>query len=97
MAKLFLDSALLAQGVATSQMISTVFDGVSRHTRERYAFQRRSVTVGSVRLCANVTNPTVTGNEHSSVQQANSERIRSIGEPINDRHTAPTQSDARHP
>lgn len=46
MAKLFLDNALLAQGVATSQTISTVFDGVSRHTRERYAFQHRSAMVG---------------------------------------------------
>ncbi|WP_333473214.1 crotonase/enoyl-CoA hydratase family protein [Lolliginicoccus lacisalsi] len=46
MAKLALNSALLAQGVANSGMISTVFDGVSRHTREGYAFQLRSATVG---------------------------------------------------
>ena len=38
MAKLALNAALLAQGVATSGMISTVFDGVARHTREGHAF-----------------------------------------------------------
>ena len=46
MIKLALNSSLLAQGVANSTMISTVFDGVSRHTREGYAFQRRASTVG---------------------------------------------------
>lgn len=46
MAKLALNSALFAQGVANSGMISTVFDGVSRHTREGYAFQLRSATAG---------------------------------------------------
>lgn len=46
MVKLALNSALLAQGTATSAMISTVFDGVSRHTREGYAFQLRSMASG---------------------------------------------------
>ena len=46
MVKLALNSALLAQGVATSGMVSTVFDGVSRHTREGYAFQQRAAAVG---------------------------------------------------
>jgi enoyl-CoA hydratase len=46
MAKLALNSALLAQGVQNSQMISTVFDGISRHTREGYAFQQRAAEVG---------------------------------------------------
>jgi len=46
MVKLALNSALLAQGVANSQLISTVFDGVSRHTREGYAFQQRAAEVG---------------------------------------------------
>jgi enoyl-CoA hydratase len=27
-------------------MVSTVFDGISRHTKEGYAFQLRSTTVG---------------------------------------------------
>ena len=46
MVKLALNSALLAQGVATSQMVSTVFDGISRHTREGYSFAARSMDVG---------------------------------------------------
>lgn len=46
MVKLALNSTLLAQGVQNSQMISTVFDGVSRHTREGYAFQQRAAEAG---------------------------------------------------
>ncbi len=46
MVKLALNSALLAQGVQNSQMISTVFDGISRHTREGYAFQQRAARDG---------------------------------------------------
>ncbi|MEV6140078.1 crotonase/enoyl-CoA hydratase family protein [Nocardia sp. NPDC051990] len=46
MAKLALNSALHSQGVTNSAMISTVFDGIARHTREGYAFQLRSATVG---------------------------------------------------
>ena len=46
MIKLALNSSLLSQGVANSTMVSTVFDGVSRHTREGYAFQLRAATVG---------------------------------------------------
>jgi enoyl-CoA hydratase len=46
MVKLALNSALLAQGVATSSMISTVFDGVSRHTPEGYGFVDRAVQGG---------------------------------------------------
>lgn len=46
MIKLALNSALLNQGVATSGMVSTVFDGISRHTREGYAFQQRAAEVG---------------------------------------------------
>jgi enoyl-CoA hydratase len=42
MAKLALNSALLAQRVANSTKIGTVFDGISRHTREGYAFQLRA-------------------------------------------------------
>jgi enoyl-CoA hydratase len=38
MAKLALNTALLQQGVATSAMVSTVFDGVARHTPEGHAF-----------------------------------------------------------
>lgn len=46
MVKLALNSALLAQGVQNSQVISTVLDGISRHTREGHAFQQRAAEVG---------------------------------------------------
>jgi enoyl-CoA hydratase len=46
MVELALNSALLAQGVATSSMISTVFDGVARHTAEGYGFVDRAVAGG---------------------------------------------------
>lgn len=46
MVKLALNSALLAQGVQNSRMISTVFDGISRHTREGYAFRQRAAEAG---------------------------------------------------
>ena len=38
MAKLALNTALHQQGVATSRMVSTVFDGIARHTPEGHAF-----------------------------------------------------------
>jgi enoyl-CoA hydratase len=46
MAKLALNSALLAQGVATSGMLSTVFDGIARHTGEGHDFATRAATAG---------------------------------------------------
>jgi enoyl-CoA hydratase len=46
MVKLALNSALLAQGIQNSAMVSTVFDGIARHTREGYAFQQRAAEVG---------------------------------------------------
>jgi enoyl-CoA hydratase len=46
MAKLALNTALLAQGVATSGMVSTVFDGLARHTREGHSFVARAAEAG---------------------------------------------------
>ncbi|MEU0470324.1 crotonase/enoyl-CoA hydratase family protein [Amycolatopsis sp. NPDC006131] len=46
MVKLALNSALTTQGIHNSAMISTVFDGISRHTRQGYAFQERARTEG---------------------------------------------------
>jgi len=46
MAKLALNTALLQQGVATSRMVSTVFDGVARHTPEGHAFVAEAVEHG---------------------------------------------------
>ena len=46
MVKLALNSALLQQGVATSRMVGTVFDGVARHTPEGHAFTAEAVAHG---------------------------------------------------
>ena len=46
MVKLALNSVLLQQGVATSRMVSTVFDGVARHTPEGHAFVADAVQHG---------------------------------------------------
>ncbi|HSV39333.1 MAG TPA: crotonase/enoyl-CoA hydratase family protein [Nocardioidaceae bacterium] len=46
MVKLALNSALLSQGVANSTLVSTVFDGVSRHTTEGYSFAQRAMDAG---------------------------------------------------
>jgi len=36
----------LSQGLYQSQMLGTILDGVARHTKEGYAFQRRSAEAG---------------------------------------------------
>ena len=46
MMKLLINQTLLSQGLATSQMLGTIFDGVARHTKEGYAFQQRAAEVG---------------------------------------------------
>lgn len=46
MAKLACNTALLQQGVATSRMVSTVFDGIARHTPEGHAFVADAVENG---------------------------------------------------
>jgi enoyl-CoA hydratase len=46
MMKLLLNQTLLAQGLHTTQLLGTVFDGITRHTKEGYAFQRRATEAG---------------------------------------------------
>ena len=46
MMKLLVNQTLLAQGLQSSQLLGTLFDGVARHTREGYAFQQRAVEAG---------------------------------------------------
>ena len=46
MMKLLLNQTLLAQGLHTTQLVGTVFDGITRHTKEGYAFQQRAVEAG---------------------------------------------------
>src|SRR6476469_4970379 len=46
MMKLMLNQAAYAQGLAQSQMLGTVFDGIARHTKEGYAFATRAAEAG---------------------------------------------------
>ncbi|HEY5937430.1 MAG TPA: crotonase/enoyl-CoA hydratase family protein [Kofleriaceae bacterium] len=46
MMKLMLNQAAYAQGMAQSQLLGTVFDGIARHTREGYEFARRATEAG---------------------------------------------------
>jgi enoyl-CoA hydratase len=46
MMKLLVNQNLLGAGLPTTQLIGTVFDGITRHTREGYAFQQRAAEAG---------------------------------------------------
>jgi enoyl-CoA hydratase len=46
MQKLLVNQTLYAQGLAATQILGVMFDGVSRHTREGHAFQQRAAEVG---------------------------------------------------
>ncbi len=46
MMKLLLNQSVMAQGLQATQILGTVFDGIARHTKEGYAFQRRAAEVG---------------------------------------------------
>lgn len=46
MHKLLVNQTVMAMGLHTTQILGTVFDGVSRHTKEGYAFQKRSAEAG---------------------------------------------------
>ncbi len=46
MHKLALNQALYAQGLQATQTMSVIFDGIARHTREGFAFQRRAAEAG---------------------------------------------------
>jgi enoyl-CoA hydratase len=46
MMKTTLNQAAWAQGLAATQALGVVFDGVARHTKEGYAFQQRAAEVG---------------------------------------------------
>jgi enoyl-CoA hydratase len=46
MMKLTLNQAAWSQGLAATQALGVVFDGVARHTPEGYAFQRRAAEAG---------------------------------------------------
>jgi enoyl-CoA hydratase len=46
MMKLLLNQTVFSQGLATTQILGTVFDGIARHTREGHAFQARAMAAG---------------------------------------------------
>jgi enoyl-CoA hydratase len=46
MMKLLVNSTVQAQGLQTTQVLGTVFDGIARHTPEGHAFQRRAAEAG---------------------------------------------------
>jgi len=46
MMKLLVNETLYAQGLHATQVLGTVFDGVTRHTAEGYAFQQRAAQAG---------------------------------------------------
>ncbi len=44
--KLLVNQSLYAQGLHSTQVLGTVFDGITRHTAEGYAFQQRAAEAG---------------------------------------------------
>lgn len=46
MMKLLINQSLFAQGLQQTQILGTVFDGITRHTPEGYAFQQRAAEAG---------------------------------------------------
>ncbi|HLT37029.1 MAG TPA: crotonase/enoyl-CoA hydratase family protein [Enhygromyxa sp.] len=46
MMKLLVNQTLGAAGLQATQILGTVFDGITRHTREGYGFQQRAAEVG---------------------------------------------------
>jgi enoyl-CoA hydratase len=46
MMKLLVNSTIAAQGLQTTQVLGTVFDGIARHTPEGHEFQRRAAEAG---------------------------------------------------
>lgn len=46
MMKLLLNQTIMAQGLHTTQILGTVFDGMTRHTQEGYDFQQRAASAG---------------------------------------------------
>jgi enoyl-CoA hydratase len=41
-----INQTLMAQGLYQSQLMGTIFDGIARHTKEGYEFQRRAAEAG---------------------------------------------------
>jgi len=52
MQKLMINQALTNMGLETTQMLATIFDGITRHSPEGMAFKRRAEKVGFKRAVA---------------------------------------------
>jgi enoyl-CoA hydratase len=46
MMKLLINQTLLGQGLQAAQVLGPILDGIARHTKEGYAFQKRAAEVG---------------------------------------------------
>lgn len=46
MMKLLVNQTVATMGLHSTQILGTVFDGIARHTKEGYAFQRRAAEAG---------------------------------------------------
>jgi enoyl-CoA hydratase len=46
MMKLLVNQSLYSQGLHATQLLGTVFDGITRHTKEGYGFQQRAAEAG---------------------------------------------------
>jgi enoyl-CoA hydratase len=46
MMKLLINQTVLAAGLQPTQILGTILDGMTRHTREGYAFQQRAAESG---------------------------------------------------
>lgn len=46
MMKLLLNQSVMQQGLHSTQILGTVFDGITRHTKEGYAFQQEAMAKG---------------------------------------------------
>lgn len=46
MMKLLLNQSVMQQGLQTTQLLGTMFDGITRHTKEGYSFQQRAAEAG---------------------------------------------------
>ncbi len=46
MMKLLINQTMLENGLNTTQLLGTIFDGIARHTKEGYSFQKRAGEVG---------------------------------------------------
>ncbi|MGI8578937.1 MAG: crotonase/enoyl-CoA hydratase family protein [Solirubrobacteraceae bacterium] len=57
MMKLLLNQTVAAQGLHTTQILGTLFDGAARHTPEGYAFQQRAAEAGFRRAVAERDEP----------------------------------------